>query len=69
MTLTGLLVVIGGIIIALVAMYFVNKKHPLIPEGYEDENGFHYGKKEETKKWKLKKVVQRKILKAKRLKK
>jgi hypothetical protein len=50
MTLTGLLVVIGGIAIALLAMYFVNKKHPIIPEGYEDETGFHYGKKEGTKK-------------------
>jgi hypothetical protein len=50
MTLIGLLIVVGGIIIALVAMYFVNKKHPIIPEGYEDENGFHYGKKDRVKK-------------------
>jgi hypothetical protein len=50
MTLTGLLVVVGGIIIASVVLYFVNKKHPLIPEGYEDEAGFHYGKKNEIKK-------------------
>ena len=50
MTLTGLLVVVGAIIIALAAMYFVNKKHPIIPEGYEDETGFHYGKKDEAKK-------------------
>jgi len=50
MTLTGLLIVVGGIIIALAAMYFVNKKHPIIPEGYEDESGFHFGKEEEAKK-------------------